>query len=498
MESALNILLVDDDEDYFIIVESMLDDAPGDFELEWISNYKDGLHRLTQGCHDVCLVDYMIGSEVGLEFVQQAIEAGVKSPMVLLTGLGQHDIDLAASEAGASDFLDKGNLTPTLLERAVRYSVTNAKAMEIQEEQSIILETTLKSIQAGVAMFDAAGRLKTSNDLFAALVTQDNLPQGWPGAVDQGAEADVAEIGEQILRYFLRAGPSVESEFTDDDGRTFEVRVDPIESGGNVMLLTDVTAQKSLQRDILKAKQTAEAANQMKSAFLAKVSHELRTPLNGVFGMSQLLKLSDLDTTQERNLDILIESASSLMGLIEDLLDLSVIEQGEFVLHSEDFELWKLLEDARDVSIAASSNSSQVVKINISTPLGAVFYGDRRRILQILVNFLNNAEKFAEGADIEVTAGMSANGQVRFAVKDHGPGIDDSAKEKIFQRFAQAEERTSKRQGGFGLGLSIAKELVEQMGGTIGVTSVLGHGAEFWFEIPLAYSSNRPSENEVV
>ena len=496
MYEPTKILLVDDDEDYFFIVESFLEDAPGEFSLEWVANYAAGLERLKHANHDVCLVDYMIGSQVGLDFVQQAKHAGLKCPMVLLTGIGQHHIDLAASEAGASDFLDKSNLTPTLLERAVRYSVANARAMETQEEQAIILETTLRSIQAGVAMFDASGNLKTANEMFATLATPDNLPDRWHAIETASGTSQVDEIGERLLHYFLDAGEQADSEFSDNRGRTFDVRVDPIEGGGNVMLLTDVTAQKSLQKSILEAKQAAESASQMKSAFLAKVSHELRTPLNGVFGMSQLLKISKLDETQERNLQILVDSASTLLDLIEDLLDLSIIEQGAFVQHNETFEVQRLLSDARDVAIAASIDGFQI-EISCETVAGTLYFGDRRRILQIIVNFLSNAAKFAGNSIVNVTAELVSEGYVRFAAKDYGPGIDIQAQSRIFERFAQAEERTTARQGGFGLGLSIAKELVEQMYGKIGVISAPGEGAEFWFEIPLSEATLNSTEEKL-
>ena len=496
MSVPTKILLVDDDEDYFFIAESFLEDAPGEFALEWVSNYAAGLKRLKDAEHDVCLVDYMIGSEVGLDFVQQAKCAGIKCPMVLLTGIGQHDIDLAASEAGASDFLDKANLTPTLLERAVRYSVANARAMQTQKEQAIILETTLRSIQAGVAMFDASGKLKTANEMFAELVTPDNLPERWHASETLFVPSQVEEMGERLLQYFLAADAQAESEFEDNRGRTFDVRVDPIEGGGNVMLLTDVTAQKSLQKSILEAKQAAESASQMKSAFLAKVSHELRTPLNGVFGMSQLLKISKLDETQERNLQVLVDSASTLMDLIEDLLDLSIIEQGAFVQHNETFEIQKLLAEARDVAIAASHDGFRI-ETSCDSVAGVPYFGDRRRILQIIVNFLSNAAKFAGASTVELSAELVSAGLVRFSAKDGGPGIDTEAQNRIFKRFAQAKERTSERSGGFGLGLSIAKELVEQMNGKIGVISSPGEGAEFWFEIPLAGSLQGPIEEKV-
>lgn len=497
MAIPTKILLVDDDEDDRFITEDLLHDAPGEFILNWVSNYVDGLEQLRLKSFDVCLVDYMIGSEVGLNFVAKAKSMDVRCPMILLTGVGHHDIDKAATDAGAADFLDKGNLTPIVLERAIRYARAHSQALQELSDQSSVLETTLESIQSGIATFDANGNLMNANKLFRNLLAEAKFPTAWN--VDQSSSSDSAleTVAVELLSTLATLETKAACELELEDGRIYDLRVDPVLGGGDVMLMFDVTGQKTLQRRMMEAKLAAEAANEMKSAFLAKMSHELRTPLNGVFGMAQLIRLGPLDDQQCRNLNRLLESAISLNALIEDLLDISVIEQGRFNLNEEELDIHKLISDANDIASAAALNGEMNIVSRVEIPQQKRFLGDGRRIVQIIVNFLNNAQKFAPKTQVEVGARELTSSHIRFWVRDNGPGIARKLQNDIFNRFVQVEENISRRHGGVGLGLSIAKELVEQMGGRIGVNSYPGEGAEFWFDLPLEVVTHSLNERNI-
>lgn len=485
MADCIRVLLIDDDEDDVFITESLLDEAPGSFDLKWVPTYWQGLELLQQEHFDVCLVDYIIGGESGLDFVERAIGAGTTTPMILLTGVGQHDIDMKASEAGASDFLDKANLTATLIERAIRFSMMHSQALQDLAAQSVVMETTLESIKAGIATFDSSGRLMNSNSLFIELTADTTAFTRWSHDLVQLGTFGVEDAKARLLQAFETSAPENEPEFRIADGRVFDVRVDPIKGGGYVVVLIDVTAQRVLQRRILEAKQAAETANELKSAFLAKISHELRTPLNGVFGMAEILKLEPLSDRQDANLDRLVDSASALLALIEDLLDISIIEQGKFVLHEEAFDIHELINDASDIAQAASAQGIMKISTRVDLPRSSLFRGDRRRIVQVLVNFLSNAEKFASGTEVQISVQPSGRECLRFSVRDQGPGIENEQQDRIFNQFTQAECYISRKIGGVGLGLSIAKEIVQQMHGRIGVISTPGEGATFWFELPL-------------
>ncbi|MEL6477160.1 MAG: histidine kinase dimerization/phospho-acceptor domain-containing protein, partial [Pseudomonadota bacterium] len=341
---VVRILLVDDDEEDAFITEELLGDAPGRFDLTWISSYESALRTAAERDFDVCLVDYRIGGETGIEFLEKATAQGVACPMIMLTGVGQHEIDVAASEVGAADFLDKGSLTPILLERAIRYAIANASALRELAEQQEVLATTMESLQGGIVAFDACGQVLASNQRFETLMEQIGSHNG------PGRRLSPVDMARQLLETIDDRQRDNVVEMESSDGRAFEIRISPVPGRGNVFLIVDSTEQKTLQRRILEAKIAAEKSNTAKSAFLAKVSHELRTPLNGVFGMAQLLKMTTLDQKQEVHVNRLIESAMGLMALIEDLLDISLVEQGHFKLRNDEINIEEIVTDACTVA----------------------------------------------------------------------------------------------------------------------------------------------------
>lgn len=482
-QCTISILLVEDDEEDAFITEELLQDAPGKFALTWVSSYAEALKTASSEPFDVCLVDYRIGGETGIEFLESASSRGIVAPMILLTGVGQHDIDVAASEFGAADFLDKASLTPVLLERAIRYAIAHASALQALAHQQQVLATTLESLSGGIAAFDASGNVVAANNRFETLMRQMRSPVG-----SDGAKTPV-ELAHELLSTIEDRGRDHVIEMDSPNGKSFEIRISPVPGRGSVFLIVDVTDQKTLQCRILEAKTAAEKANTAKSAFLAKVSHELRTPLNGVFGMAQLLKLTTLDSSQTSQLDRLMDSAMGLMALIEDLLDISMAEQGRFNISHEPLDLTKIIAESCDIASAASGDDvfeiTQVVNLESSFGL----FGDSKRIRQIVNNFLSNAKKFSNHGMIEVHLNERPNGWIRLSVLDDGDGINPDDQERIFERFTQLELHPDHVNPGVGLGLSISRELVEQMNGRIGVISSPGVGSEFWFELPLRSES---------
>ncbi len=233
-----------------------------------------------------------------------------------------------------------------------------------------------------------------------------------------------------------------------------------------------------------RARQQAESANRVKNAFLGTLSHELRTPMNGVIGMGELLLHTDLNEKQENFVTVLLASAKSLTGLVDDLLDISMIEAGEMRLSLGSLNLVSMAGSM--VSAFEATEIAQRVTLNLDYDAGldGNWFGDEKRIRQVLSNLVNNAVKFTDEG--EVTVSMRDQGaKVRFEVRDNGPGIPEDKLQAIFDRFQQVEEHESRRHGGVGIGLNICRQLVTAMRGSIGVESELGNGATFWFEIPL-------------
>ena len=243
------------------------------------------------------------------------------------------------------------------------------------------------------------------------------------------------------------------------------------------------------REDLVRARDAAEAGSLAKSQFLARMSHEIRTPMNGILGMADLLLLENLSDEQHRSVEIIRRSGETLLDLINDILDFSRIESGRMELDDIPFDLGELVDEVMELlSPRAQSKGIELVS-EVSPEIPSAFRGDPGRLRQILINLVGNAVKFTEKGEIVVRASLdSQDGEsvtARFSIRDTGIGIPEEIQAKIFDAFTQADGSTTRKFGGTGLGLTISRQLVEMMGGTIRVESEPGKGSEFIFTVRL-------------
>ncbi len=236
-----------------------------------------------------------------------------------------------------------------------------------------------------------------------------------------------------------------------------------------------------------RARDEAVEASNMKSAFLRNVSHEIRTPMNGVLGMNELLLQTPLNEEQRAYAEQVEQSGEHMLAIINDILDISQIETGRVELELDDFDLHEAVESACVPSVLEARSKGVEFEIVIDRQTPQRVRGDGARVRQVLMNLAGNAVKFTASGSIKVRVApvLTAAETIRFEVVDTGIGVDPLALEQMFEPFVQADVSTTRKYGGNGLGLSIARELVELMHGAIDAESEPGSGSRFWFEVPL-------------
>jgi len=300
----------------------------------------------------------------------------------------------------------------------------------------------------------------------------------------------------EVTRRVLRPGGSRYEQRT-ATGKFIEFNFRPLSDGGVLGLYRDITTLKGREEALATAKEAAEsardaaekeraeaeAANQAKSTFLATMSHEIRTPMNGVLGMMEVLDRQGLDAAQRRTVATMRDSAQALLRIIDDVLDFSKIEAGRLELESTVFSLSGLIDGVLSTFQGQAAGKGLMLTGAVEPRSDDTLIGDPTRVRQILFNLLGNALKFTERGGITVRGSTSPLGggrtRVTLIVEDTGIGIDEEARKRLFQPFAQADSSTTRKFGGTGLGLSITRRLAQLMDGDITAESTVGRGSTF-------------------
>lgn len=422
------------------------------------------------------------------EQVQSALQqqASWRLEYRILTRDGQEK--WIAESAGAA-FDEHGN--PEWLD-GVMFDISDSKR---QSAEFAGIVTAMKKALV-VAEFDMQGNILFVNDQFLMLTGYREEEIVGRNHRILCPKDDFEEQAYQIFWDNLRAGRFQSGEYRrlgkhgqdvwiqaaynpilDTDGKPWKV----------VKLAADLSLRKSIERDLIREKERAEAASAAKGMFLANMSHEIRTPMNAILGFTEILTGTKLDTHQEKYVRTVLQSARSLLGLLNDILDTAKLERGAITLELRDCVLQELLQQVVSTFQLQATQKGIVLEHRLLPGLPALIRADELRLRQVLTNLVGNAVKFTEQGSVTLTAEYVAP-ELILSVQDTGIGISPDRLDAIFAPFTQADASMTRRFGGTGLGTTIARQLTELMGGNISVTSTLGSGSCFKVRLPVQLS----------
>ena len=410
-----------------------------------------------------------------------------------------------------SGFNQNKDKTLAVIEKSAELKAANI-ALARRQKEAQRLSLVARNAHDSVLLLDRDGRIAWVNAAFTRITgygPQEAIGR-FPGDLLNGSETDlkvVAALNDALARGVPFRGEIQNRTKTGEMIWIETNQVPVIDEAGEVDVIVaierDITAAKQHQREMTQARQAAEEGARAKSEFLATMSHEIRTPMNGVIGMADLLVETGLSADQRVYAETIRSSAQALLTIINDVLDLSRLDASRMTLDPVDFDLKSCVQEPVRLLRPQARKKGLSLRLDVAGEGSDRLHGDDSRLRQILINLIGNAIKFTKTGGITVRVRSTRAGpgatSLRIEVEDTGIGIPKDKQEHIFERFAQADATTTREYGGTGLGLTISRMLIEEMGGTITVRSEPGQGACFEISLclPRAESSGEDPVAEV-
>lgn len=477
--NQIRLLLIDDDEDDYIVLRDLIGDIQGPKpKLDWVGNYSEGRAALARGEHDLYLVDYRLGEGSGLDLLREAVAAGATSPIILMTGYGDRHVDMQAMEVGAADYLVKDQITPTLLERAIRYAIYQSRTLKTIREGERNFRDLFNATFEGILIHDR-GVILDLNEVAASIF-------GYPRTTLIGMSIfDLAHANcHTDIASAMQTGTSIAYEITAirQDGSQIDLEVagkPHVYQGRQARLVAvrDVTEKKQMGAQILVQDRMASIG-----LLASSLAHEIGTPLGVIRGRAEMLAYQlKSEPSATRDLDIIISQIDRVSTLIRSLLNLA---RGSGNHGTELVSLRHVMSLVLDFLSYEFERKGVTLenKLDAEEPLCVVAEADplQQVILNLLVNGLHAIETAKEkgrksGHFVRIFAESLGESRVALCVQDSGDGISEANLKNLFKPFF-----TTKGIGkGTGLGLATSYRIVSGWGGSFQVESKEGQGTTF-------------------
>jgi PAS domain S-box-containing protein len=488
--SAMQLLIVEDSADDAELMIRALRRAGCDPTFERVETPEAMLAALERGPLDLVIADYAMPHFSGLAALKMLQDTDLDLPFILVSGSVGEDVAVAAIRAGAQDYILKGNLTR--LAPAVERELRDAQVRRERKQAESRYRHLFNSVPVGVFITTPDGDVIEANSRFIAMLgfadleslKRVNIGKLWAHPEERVRLSEMIKC-EGALE-------NVEVEFCRPDGRIVWCVLSSqiiYDAAGKIDhyegVSVDITERKHVEEELNRARDAALEGVRIKSEFMANMSHEIRTPLNGIIGMNELLLDSGLNSEQFEFAKTAAECGNLLMTIVNDILDFSKLIEGKVIFERVVFDLTTVLENTIESFAEKAHSKGLELILAIAGDVPACVVGDSHRLRQVLNNLIGNALKFTESG--EVALGVSVQARVhdritiRFAVRDTGIGVPQTAQAALFNAFSQGDASTTRKYGGTGLGLTISNKLVAGMKGNIELESAVGEGSLFYF-----------------
>ncbi|CAM2883157.1 response regulator [Flavobacterium frigoris] len=504
MAVALKILVIDDDKVDLITIIRSISHSGIVADVESAFSAKDGIEKIKAFNYDLIFLDYLMPDSDGISFLKILKDLGIDTPVIFVTSQGDEKIASQAILGGASDYIPKSLLTPDGVSQSIRNALKLHESLEQRKKTELALKINANRLSEAqklakigfweLNLIDEA--VFFSEQVYTIFEIEKDSTPSLALLKSRLINADDVRLFENNLNLVEKSNSEVKFSHSlpakNGTIKYINEYIKCLNDEYNVPFkilgtIQDVSDQKHIERELIKAKELAEQSARIKEQFLTNMSHEIRTPMNGIIGFARILEGTSLNSDQEQSVKAIKRAGKNLMVIINDILDFSKIEADKMIIEEVNFSLSKNSNAVIELLSTIAEEKNLKLLYTIDPNINDFLIGDPTRLSQILINLIGNALKFTEKGSVELIISQERESAteafIRFTVKDTGIGIPQDKIDSIFESFNQASNETTRKFGGTGLGLTITRKLIELHGSSITVKSEVGTGSEFSFLI---------------